>query len=119
MNNAIAAYNSSDWTKPSPCHNLLQSWQYLLVDEDKVDHCKSTTMTNLRYSSILIMLRAFVNRGNAYSKKHEIARAIEEFNPEIELKPDFVEAYNGRGIADDERDEADLAIHVYTRVICD
>ena len=45
------------------------------------------------------MLRHITFEGVTYSDKGKQDRAIEDYNRAIELKPDFADAYNNRGIA--------------------
>jgi tetratricopeptide (TPR) repeat protein len=42
---------------------------------------------------------AYHNRGEAYSLKGEVDRAISDYNKAIELNPNFAPAYNSRGRA--------------------
>ena len=42
---------------------------------------------------------AYYNRGNAYHRKGNFDRAIDEYTKAIELKLDYANAYNNRGVA--------------------
>jgi tetratricopeptide (TPR) repeat protein len=60
---------------------------------------------------------AYNNRGNAYVKKREYDRAIEDFDRAIQFKPDYAMAYNNRGLAYDDKKDYDRAIQDYDRAI--
>jgi tetratricopeptide (TPR) repeat protein len=57
------------------------------------------------------------NKGSQYSLKGEYDKAIEAFSKAIELKPDFVAAYNNRGIAYYRKGQFDKAIENYNKAI--
>ena len=57
---------------------------------------------------------AYHNCGNAYLKKGDYNRAIEDYTRAIERKSDYAEAYNSRGAAYDKKGEFDRAIVEYT-----
>src|ERR1700733_10291351 len=60
---------------------------------------------------------AFVYRGEAYDNVGQYARAIQDFNEAILLKPQDAEAFNGRGAAHDELGQYSLAIQDYSEAI--
>jgi tetratricopeptide (TPR) repeat protein len=57
------------------------------------------------------------NRGNAYMRNGDYARAIEDFNAAIDHDPKFVGAFKNRGIARTQRSEFDRAIDDFNRAI--
>ena len=57
------------------------------------------------------------NRGVAYYKKGDYARAIVDYTKAIQLKPDYAIAYNNRGVAYHLKEEYEAAIADYTKAI--
>jgi tetratricopeptide (TPR) repeat protein len=57
------------------------------------------------------------NRGNAYEKKGDYDRAIEDFNEAIHLNPNFEIAYYGRGDAYKKKGDYDRAIQDFNEAI--
>ncbi|MBI5237593.1 MAG: tetratricopeptide repeat protein [Deltaproteobacteria bacterium] len=53
---------------------------------------------------------AYINRGNAYYKKGQHDRAIEDFNKAIALNPKLAEVYSNRGLAYGEKGQLDRTI---------
>ena len=49
------------------------------------------------------------NRGVTYLVKDEVARAIEDLNKAIKLKPDYAEAYYNRGVVWSQRQQWEKA----------
>ena len=56
-------------------------------------------------------------RGFACANRKEHEKSIEYYTKAIELKPDFMEAYNNRGNAYEEKGESDKAIENFTKAI--
>ncbi|MBZ0210013.1 MAG: tetratricopeptide repeat protein [Hyphomicrobium sp.] len=50
------------------------------------------------------------NRGTAYQRAGDFAKAISDFTKVLELKPDFLRAYEARGMVHDDRGEKDMAL---------
>jgi len=60
---------------------------------------------------------AYHARSNAWYDKSEYDKAIEDYNKEIELKPDYADAYINRGLALNNKGEYDKAIGNYNIAI--
>ena len=53
----------------------------------------------------------------AYGRKGELDLAIQNYNKALELKPDYTDAYNNRGLAYGRKGELDLAIQNYDKAL--
>jgi len=56
-------------------------------------------------------------RGFSAADKGDFDKAIQNYDKAIELKPDYAEAYNNRGVAYGEKDDFDKAIQNYDKAI--
>jgi tetratricopeptide (TPR) repeat protein len=63
------------------------------------------------------LAEAFINRGHAYDRMGEQARAIQDFDQAIKLKPDDAQAFYIRGTAYEYKGEHARAIQVYEQAI--
>ncbi|MCH8196992.1 MAG: tetratricopeptide repeat protein [Proteobacteria bacterium] len=79
----------------SRCTRLIQSGQF--------------SGTNL---SILLY-----DRGNAYGRKRQYDRAIQDYTEAIRLKPDYARAFNNRGLSYGRKRQYDRAIRDFTEAI--
>ena len=60
---------------------------------------------------------AYSNRGNAFSNKGELDRAIEDYDHAIRLNPRDVRAYDNRGLAHTRKGDLDRAIQDFDQAV--
>src|ERR1700739_4563989 len=80
-----------------------------------IDGCTALIQSGQENTSRLA--EAFSDRGNAFFRKGDYDRAIQDYDQAIQLKPDFAQAFNNRGNALTRKGMFDLAIEDYGRAI--
>ncbi|NQE44450.1 Photosystem I assembly protein Ycf3 [ANME-1 cluster archaeon GoMg2] len=63
------------------------------------------------------LANAYLNCGNAYAKKKDFDRAIEDYKKAIKFNPEYAGAYYNRGLAYGKKGKFDNAIEDYNKAI--
>ncbi len=95
-----------------------EGWQNVVDGIRKVvDKMQSQTDSTSGIFEDELLAELVFQQGNVFMMFGQIDRAIECYSSVIDLKPDYAEAYNNRGVSYQERGEHDLAIADFNTVI--
>lgn len=83
--------------------------------ESQISGC--TGLINGAHETAAILATAHNNRGNAYSRKGDFDRAIEDYDLAIQFNPSYDKPYNNRGVAFQKKGELDRAIKDFNEAI--
>ena len=83
--------------------------------ESQISGC--TALIKGSYETAQILATAHNNRGNAYSRKGDFDRAIEDYGLAIQFNPNYDKAFNNRGVAFQKKGELDRAIKDFNEAI--
>jgi tetratricopeptide (TPR) repeat protein len=103
-----------------PAQELSQEWRWCAgLNGASADLVISgcTTVIQSGRENTKNLAGAFYNRGNAYSDKGELDRAIRDYDQAIRLNPQYALAFNNRGNAYNKKGEPDRAIQDFDEAI--
>ena len=81
----------------------------------RIDGC--TALINSGQGTTTALAIAYNNRGNAYTAKGDLDRAILDFDQSIKLDPAYAKPFNNRGAAYLRKGEYDLALKAFDQAI--